>query len=251
MSSPSPTPLILFSGLAADASVFAAQKLAFPQLVVPRWDIRPSDTLDSFCQRIGGELCHGARPRSRDAEASPSPKHPPIQPVIGGASFGGIVALHLAQYVQPRAVLLIGSVQAPEELPRYARWSRPLAPCIRLAPIGWMQWLACLGPSKHAAAGSGASIRQQFCRSDPRVIRWSLECLLRWRDRPPVDCPVWQIHGARDRILPAGNTWPDQLIADGGHVISATHPGETNAFIRRVLNACPAEPTESAGPPSD
>ena len=83
------TPLILFSGFGADAKVFAPQKIAFPQLVVPKWPTPVSgETLDSCCERLADDL----RPHG-DA-------------IIGGASFGGTVALHVAERLNPLAHLL-------------------------------------------------------------------------------------------------------------------------------------------------
>lgn len=102
-----PTPLILFPGLAADANIFAPQKLAFPQLVVPAWPIPGNDdTLETYCHRIADDL-------------------QPLGPaVIGGASFGGIIALHIAQRLNPLAVILIGSVRSPDQLPRIVKLER-------------------------------------------------------------------------------------------------------------------------------
>lgn len=116
------TPLILFSGLAADASVFAPQKLAFPKLIVPGWpEPQPGDTLDSYSKRLADEL----RPYGRA--------------IIGGASFGGIIALHVAKYLDPLAILLIGSVHSPVELPRAIRFARGLRPVISLIPVRLLQ----------------------------------------------------------------------------------------------------------------
>ena len=44
-----PIRLILFSGLAADAQVFAPQKLAFPDLLVPQWPTPlPKESLSAW-----------------------------------------------------------------------------------------------------------------------------------------------------------------------------------------------------------
>ena len=52
-SSASEVPLILFSGMGADASVFLPQALAFPNLTVPDW-LPPldDDDLTSYCSRM-------------------------------------------------------------------------------------------------------------------------------------------------------------------------------------------------------
>jgi hypothetical protein len=42
------TPLILFSGLAADANIFVLQKIAFPHLIVPKWRLQSVTTLSTL-----------------------------------------------------------------------------------------------------------------------------------------------------------------------------------------------------------
>ena len=79
---PSDVPLILFSGMGADASVFLPQSLAFPNLTVPDWPIpNDDDDLTSYCSRMADSL------------ALPQPC------VVGGASFGGIVALEMTRHL--------------------------------------------------------------------------------------------------------------------------------------------------------
>lgn len=227
MSTRESTPLILFSGLAADAAVFAPQKIAFPQLVVPKWPIpKPNDTLDSYCDRLADDLrTHG------DA-------------MIGGASFGGIVALHVARRLDPLAVLLIGSVRSPAEFPRFAKMSRPLKPLVRLIPVRLLQ--LCCGPMASKLAQrvvpSLCGLARQFRGADPTVFKWSLERLLDWPSEPTVNCPVFRIHGDRDFVLPMRYTQPDAVVARGGHLISLTHPTDVNEFIRWAMTQAMGEP---------
>ena len=214
------TPLILFSGLAADANVFVPQKLAFPQLVVPQWPTPlPHDTLDSYCDRLADQL----RPHGNA--------------IIGGASFGGIIALHVAKRLNPLAVLLIGSIRSPSELSRMARCLRPLRMLVPLIPVRFLQ--LCVRPvaSHHAMRFIPhlCGLARQFCNSDPVVFKWSLARILDWNSTPVVDCSIFHIHGARDFILPIRYTQPDVIVAGGGHVISLSHPTEVNHFIRTVV----------------
>ncbi|MEM6689625.1 MAG: alpha/beta hydrolase [Planctomycetota bacterium] len=224
-------PLILFSGLAADASVFRPQKVAHPDLLVPKWPKpKPNETLDEYCDRIEVDLSsyHGG--------------------VVGGASFGGIIALHLANRLNAKAVILIGSVRSPEQLSRLARCARPLKPLIAWIPIRIAQWICRPFTMKllqrwfpHTSA-----IAQQFCNADRVVFRWSLERILDWNLTPKLDCPVFQIHGDRDWVLPIRNTRPDQIVKGGGHVISLTHARDVNQFIDRVrrdFSQTPAAPS--------
>ena len=215
------TPLILFSGLAADDHVFRPQKAEFPQLIVPEWPHpQTTDTMASYCDRIADNL------RMYD------------DAIIGGASFGGIIALHVAQCLRPRAVVLIGSVRYPAELSWAIRYCRPLKRLVPLIPVRLLQF--CCAPFASTLARNclplWCELAQQFRGSDPSLFKWSVARLLDWSVAPQVDCPVYHIHGDRDHVLPLRYTQPTNIVTGGGHVISLTHPSEVNDFIRFVIN---------------
>ncbi len=219
MADPETTPLILFSGLAADSTIFAPQKAEFPQLIVPSWRTPTrSDTLDSYARRFAEEFEHLENP------------------VIGGASFGGIVALHVAQYLHPSLIILIGSVRSPQELSPWIRGARLLHHLVPLIPVKLLQ--ICAMPltfqCSHKRWPHLSGLARQFVYSDPSTLRWSLAQLLRWRQPMELACPIRQIHGQQDRILPVRFTSPDVTV-QGGHVISLINSSDVNRFIRNSL----------------
>lgn len=213
-------PLILFSGLAADSNVFAPQRIEFPQLIVPEWPIPTrDDNLESYAERIAATLVNIP------------------QPIIGGASFGGIVALHVAKYLTPSAVLLIGSVRSPEELPKWIRFARPLRYLLPVLPVKLLQ-LAMIPLTFKMMANISPllpELSRQFVKANPRVFKWSLSQMLRWKKMVEPCCVIRQIHGSHDSILPVRNTFPDRLVA-GGHVITLTNGAEVNDFIRDAID---------------
>lgn len=204
--------LVLIPGMGADARLFEDQRAAFPQLIVPRW-IAPirNEGLQAYAERFAREV--------------DLPKHC----VLGGASFGGFVALELARHVNPRAVILIGSLRGPHELPRHLRAVKPLSNCLGLVPFEILQRVA-------QSSASFSPLVEQYAATDPAFIRWACGAVLSWSTAPPTTAPIFQIHGQRDPILPASCTKPDEIVPGAGHVLSLTHPCEVNAFIRRVLN---------------
>lgn len=216
-------PLVLFSGMAADPNIFVGQKIAWEQLVVPQWPVPlANETLDEYAKRFAEGL--------KGAEIG----------ILGGASFGGIVALHVAQYLRPKAILLIGSVTSPAELPRYARWLRPMRRVIRFLPVRLMQVLATpLAASVFKKLHPGFSgLLKQFVRCDSRVMKWSLERVLGWEKAPNIDAPVFHIHGDRDWMLPLKNTTADRIVRGGGHLISLTHAPQVNDYIGEITESC-------------
>ncbi len=221
MPTSSPMPLILFSGLGADASIFAPQKARFPQLIVPPWPPpRPGDSLSDYCERMASTL----------SVTGPC--------VIGGASFGGIIALEIARFLNPRAVLLIGSVREPAHLPQHVRALRPLRRMTDWLPLTMLQWSA--GPlgtrSGRRLSPHLGGLARQFGAADRAVLRWSMRQMLTWSEPPVVTCPVFRIHGDCDRVLPLRGK-PEVIVPGGGHVISLTHPEQVNGFIDQCLRS--------------
>src|SRR5204863_6450986 len=93
-----PIPLLLLPGMGTDERLFRYQKEAFPTLIVPPW-IEPL---------AGESLSHYAAHLARIVD-------PGVPCFIGGASFGGIVALEMANHLHARACFLIASVSSPEQ----------------------------------------------------------------------------------------------------------------------------------------
>ncbi|WP_230253867.1 alpha/beta fold hydrolase [Rhodopirellula halodulae] len=213
-------PLILFSGMGADASVFASQSLAFPNLVVPDWLVpAKDDDLASYCERMTLELAID-RPC-----------------VVGGASFGGIVALEMTRHLDALACLLIGSVRSPSQLPRRIRFLRPMPPELKLVPLSFLQASAALSASvaEGCRAKHMAGVARQFSRADVDVLRWSARQILLW-EASYDDVEVRHLHGNRDPIFPVSCVTPDEIVRGGGHVISMTHASQVNEFLRRSLS---------------
>ena len=223
-------PLILFSGMGADERVFAPQVEALGNVIVPKWlPPRPDETLCAYGQRLA-EAVDPGRPF-----------------FIGGASFGGMVAIEAARRLPGvLGCFLIGSVRSPDELPRRLRVMRPATRVARRLPFGWLPpAVRCVD----AVAGGFCSpatraFLRQAAGADAEFLRWACGALLTWEaPRGPPPFPVHQIHGERDAILPWRLTRPDALVRGGGHVLSLSHPRQVNAFLReRMATAGPASP---------
>lgn len=206
-------PLILLPGMGADARMFESLQGSLPQLVTPNW-IEPlwTESLNEYAFRLAKGI------------------DPGVPCFVGGASFGGVVALEVAAALPSvRACFLIGSIRSPQSLPFRVKMLRPLTPCIGLLPA--FAWL--IPPIVGALFGPRAKrIARQFADADRRFLRWASKAILTWKPSPAVAAVrVMQIHGARDPIFPVHLTQPDLVIADAGHVVSVTHPELTTQFL--------------------
>jgi pimeloyl-ACP methyl ester carboxylesterase len=210
-------PIILLSGMAADERLFQSQLAAFPNLRVQSWI--PALTGESL----------------REYAARLAPLVDPGRPcIIGGASFGGVVALEMAQYLPTVACILIGSIRSPSGLPW--RWRLML-------PVAWLGPDALrilVGVSAHLGRRwlSARTLRQlqRLTRPDAAFVRWAMAAVVRWRPSGAAKkLLVFHIHGANDRVLPVARSQPDVIVPGGGHALSLFHPSAVNDFIAAVV----------------
>jgi len=219
-------PLILLPGIGVDARVFTIQQMQFPQLVVPEW-LPPQrrESLPDYAARMAA-ACHPGRPC-----------------VVGGMSFGGMVALEMTRHLPAAACVLIASVKSADELPWTLR-SLGVAAFVLPNRTDWL--VAGFGTAlKHTIGRVLPRRGQQLCNHLSRVrsplIPWAWRASLRWRPSGDWPCPVFHLHGDADPIFPSRRTTPDKVIPNGGHLLPVSHPYEVNEFLRRCLQQVAAE----------
>ena len=99
------TRLVLLPGLGTTGELFRPQRRAFPDLEVPPWlDPHRGESLPGYGRRMAAALAPG-----------------PSDLVLGGVSFGGMVALEMARHLPTRAVGLIASCVSSQVLTSVAR----------------------------------------------------------------------------------------------------------------------------------
>lgn len=214
-------PLILLSGMGADERLFGPQFEVFPQLHVPKWiEPIPRESLRDYAKRLA---------------ASVDPGGPCL---IGGASFGGIVAMEMAPHLETPACILIGSVRSHKELP--LRW-RILKPVAWLGPDGFGRLAGFLARYGKPFLGRATIHRlRKLSLPEAAFLRWSMCAAVRWRKSPAAGkLRLLQIHGTSDRVLPASLTTPDVLVPGGQHALSLFNASAVNAFLANCIAARP------------
>jgi pimeloyl-ACP methyl ester carboxylesterase len=211
------TPIILLSGMAADERLFEAQRDVFPQMTVPRWiEPRARESLQNYAERLAKIV------------------DPGCPCIVGGASFGGIVALEMARFLSVRACLLFGSVRSPAELPWWVPVIRPLSlfgpERLRIASGLLARSSASSLPRSQTRA------MRKLTQPEHRFLLWASWAVLRWWPEPGrCRFPIFQIHGAGDRTLPARRSRADVIVPDAGHLLTLTHPQVVNDFVQNAL----------------
>jgi pimeloyl-ACP methyl ester carboxylesterase len=210
-------PLLLLSGMATDERLFEPQRLAFPNLRVPAWiEPLPRESLRSYAARLARVI------------------DPGCPCIVGGASFGGTVALEMAPHLQAVACVLISSLRSSAELPWSWRICRPLAD---LGPE-WLGVLAGLTARLGAPCLPRGAVRRMQRLSGPQAafVRWAMCAVVRWRPSLATRrVRVFQIHGENDHTLPVQRTRPDVIVPGGSHALPLFNPVAVNEFLGWVI----------------
>jgi pimeloyl-ACP methyl ester carboxylesterase len=136
------------------------------------------------------------------------------QDIVGGSSFGGMVALEAAQLTKAKTVILIGSaMHSGEILPLFPFFSPFIAPQ-NLFPEAFL-------------------ITSMFAQSDPLFTAAMCSYLPAWKGYRRPAARVRRIHGKKDHVIPCP-TAGCEVIDDAGHLLAITHPRETAAFLEKV-----------------
>jgi pimeloyl-ACP methyl ester carboxylesterase/N-acetylglutamate synthase-like GNAT family acetyltransferase len=213
--------LVLLPGLGTTGQLFDPRRRALPSLEVPPWlEPEPGETLPAYGRRMAAAL-HSTGP----------------DVVLGGVSFGGMVAIEMARHAPVRALVLIASCATGLALTRAARI---LARAGSAVPARALRPPRVIWPAVAWAFGAQAGPDRAFlydliATSRPAFAKWALGAIADWRPSDLPACPVRHIHGSADRLIHVCRVQPDLVVAGAGHLINVTHAEEVNAFLAEAL----------------
>jgi pimeloyl-ACP methyl ester carboxylesterase len=207
--------LILFTGMGADSRLLSRIRVKGAELSIPDHEKpQPMETLSRYADRVADKWAIGPGD------------------VVGGASFGGMMAAQIATTRKVAGAVLLGSCLDPARLPLHYRVLEAASPLLpdmlfdvrALTPlIRWRFWpadresLACLG--------------RMAADCPPRRLREFLRMAVSWPGVKPPSCPTLVVHGDSDRVIPIGAVKPDVVITGAGHAFTLTHAEETSQVL--------------------
>ena len=216
---PSP-PIILLSGMGATGRLFDLIRPGMSDLKSPDWIApKPGETLNQYAARFADLV------------------NPGVPCIVGGLSFGGMVALEMAPHLSCRHCVLIGSIRSPAELPLWVRVGARIARRLPLWCFRFSIFAArCVpGPILWLVPMDRREFLRDYTKSDPVFLRWALDAMLNWKPSTPgPDLAIHQIHGDNDPILFHTLTKPDTLVPGAGHLIPLSHPQVCIEYLRRI-----------------
>jgi len=76
---------------------------------------------------------------------------------------------------------------------------------------------------------------EMFRDTDSRFMKWAVTAILGWEPSLLRGTDMFQIHGEKDRAIPASRIRADEVVPGGGHLINLTHADRVNGFLRKVV----------------
>lgn len=204
------------SGLGADKRIYSFLDLSFCEPVFVDW-IKPLDneTLPAYALRLRAVI--------------------PVNSVVVGISFGGMLATEMAKADPTLHPILISSCKISKELPPYFRagvyfpaykwFSGKMARQFMLRSL-WM-----LGAK---GAEQKKLLREITLDSDIPFSKWAINAILHWENDiiPPG---LVHIHGTADKLIPFRYVKADYTIEGGTHVMPLDNAPEISDLLKKLI----------------
>lgn len=235
--------LLLFPGLGADSSLFTLQSLAFPNLVTPDWlQPLPNEDVDDYLARWIKQL----------EDSGKIDRQSPL--IVGGASFGGLIAQRAATLLKTNDCILLGSIKESSEAPKRIRWLRPVHRLAFRWLIRFWQTVIRVGLfcGGRLLSRRARLVLSHFSRLDAGLVRWSIcqlyHCLDKADERAQSNdheveqaFQIHQIHGTADRVFPLRKLAKRSdtriySIEGGGHLFTVFAAEQVNATLKQILD---------------
>jgi esterase/lipase len=204
----------------------AASSLIFERIALPKEEFQ-IHLLDWFSPEKNESLQEYAKRMSKKI------KHE--NPVLIGVSFGGILVQEMAQFLNPKKIIIISSVKSNSELPTKMKIAKKTK-AYKLLPTGIAQNIEVL--SKYAF-GKGIKQRLKLYEKymsmrDKNYLDWSIDQIINW-DRTEIDNNVIHIHGTEDEVFPMKKIKNAIQIAGGTHIMIINRYKWFNANLPEII----------------
>lgn len=213
--------LILFCGMGADGRLMRPIQIPGVEVLTPD-HVEPAggEPLSTYAARVAER--HGVKPTD----------------VIGGASFGGMLAAEIANQRPAAGLILLGTCIRPWRLQASYKVLYSLRNLIPDFALGLRAWAPLVRWRFDPASPEALAVLTAMNAACPAShIREFGRMAVEWGGASDITLPTLSIHGDRDRVIPIDRGEPGVVLKGAGHAFTLTHPDETSAAIRGFLSA--------------
>jgi pimeloyl-ACP methyl ester carboxylesterase len=210
--------LVLFPGLGADERLFS--RIALPCLPLTARSLPvpdPAEDMAAYARRVAQlhNICD--------------------QDIIGGCSFGSLVAAEIARQRAITGLVLLGGATSSTGLTPGARILARLLPTTSLAharPLLARRVVlnGFLGPADNAILDL---LLAMLADTPDAMLIQGVRLIRNYRPTTPLHTPVYAIHGARDRAMRPPAAASRLILPGAGHAIVLSHAPQVSEQLRR------------------
>lgn len=152
-----------------------------------------------------------------------------------GVSLGGMLAAEMADFLNPKKVILISSAKNAAEIPGRYKLMRRL-PLHKIYP-GWLlRYSAFLAQRivEPDRKKEGKTFDAMLKAKDPKFLKRTVPMLIYW-NKKTVAPNIIHIHGDNDHTLPIKKIKADYTIKGGSHMMVLTRGAELSQLVNELL----------------
>lgn len=207
--------IVLFSGMGGDKRMFGPILLPGFDLLKPdHLDPKAGESLAAFAERTADHHDIGA------------------DDVVGGVSFGGMLASQISARRRLAGVVLLASCHRRSRLPAGYRAVERISRALPDAVLGLRSWPPFVRGRFAPIDERGAALMIEMARGySPVMLRRFGRMIVEWPGVDTFSCPMLAVHGDGDRILPPSCIDAHLVLPKAGHAFTLTHPEPINAAI--------------------
>jgi len=211
--------LILFPGLAADERMYVQYSglpvtLVTPRLLIPQL----GETMVSYACRHAQWLCIGEND------------------IVGGCSFGSMVASEICRQRETRALVLLSGALSSGAL---VASSHQLHRFVHYLPFRLIRRV--LTSTFFLRKVFGEAELEDVALGREMIVDTPRELLLRgsalatgYRPDKVIGCEIFSLHGGQDNVINPPSLDQGEILASAGHGMVVSHAGEVSEFLRRM-----------------
>jgi pimeloyl-ACP methyl ester carboxylesterase len=208
--------IYLFSGLGADQRAFKALDLSGYKTTFIKWTSPGvNESIEDYAKRLTSQI------KSE-------------KPILIGLSFGGMMTLEVAKFIDTEKIILISSAKSRKEIPFYFKLSGTLH-LYKLMPSSFLNKPNFI---VHWFFGTKTKSERILLNdiikdTDPVFLKWAIGRIAHWTNSK-VQKNLYHIHGTKDRLLPLVHA--DLVIKGGGHFMILNRAEEITKMVRSLVD---------------
>jgi pimeloyl-ACP methyl ester carboxylesterase len=214
------TPVYFMPGLAADSKVFENLTLDTEKYTIYylNWilPLTIDEDIAAYALRLSEEIKEK-------------------KPVLIGVSFGGIIVQELAQFVNPKKIVIISSVKHEDELPKRFKYAK-VTKVYKLFPTKIIKnFEDYLGFFLGKSLKKRADLYNKYLsvRSE-KYLKWAVRSILKWEQKKAIT-NITHIHGTNDAVFTIRNIKNSIEIKGGTHIMILTKAKKISKIIDKIL----------------